>query len=425
MNTKRRQRLVMPDTVLDAILCQSKVSESPHNFYKYPARFAPSFAREIIKAYSNEGELILDPFCGGGTTVLEAMNLGRRVAGLDISALATFITRAKSTPISVHDRRAIEQWCDSIAADIPPGRHELGRLPGHERAHYERNLPDPVKAFLSWAIAKIELLEKPRQQSFVRLILLSVGQWALDCKTAMPDAIAVRNEFALRLRKAVGDHFDFLSGTADLNGIPRCRLGSLRRIINRDAEEISIDGRIPKSWLPAKLVVTSPPYPGVHVVYHRWQIHGRKETPAPFWLANQRDGAGESFYTLGRRDEDGLGTYFERLKAVFASVRSLLSEDAQVFQLVAFADPSWQLPAFLKAMSEAGFSEILVEGNRDCIIGGRVWRQVPGRKWYANKQGETPASKEVLLVHRPRRLHERGALSALLSSDESAWMLRG
>ena len=155
--------------------------------------------------------------------------------------------------------------------------------------------------------------------------------------------------------------------------------------------------------IPAKLVVTSPPYPGVHVVYHRWQINGRKETPAPFWLANQRDGAGEAFYTLGRRNEERLGRYFERLKLVFSSVRPLLSDDAQVFQLVAFADPRWQLPAFLNAMENAGFTETLVESNHKCVMDGRVWRQVPGRKWYANKRGDIPASKEVLLIHRKQR----------------------
>ena len=129
MNAKDTQRLVMPDVVLDAVLCQSKVSESPHNFYKYPARFAPSFAREVIRAFSKEGELVLDPFCGGGTTVLEAMSLGRRAAGMDVSSLATFIARAKTTPISIHDRRAIEKWCNAIAMEKPPDCHEKGRLP--------------------------------------------------------------------------------------------------------------------------------------------------------------------------------------------------------------------------------------------------------------------------------------------------------
>jgi DNA modification methylase len=402
MNTKHKHRLVMPDSVLEAVLCQGKVNESPHTFYKYPARFAPTFAREVIRSFSNEGEVVLDPFCGGGTTMLEAMSLGRRAAGMDISTLATFIARAKTTPLSVHDRRAIEQWCEEVAVETSFCCDERGRLPEEDREHYERNLPDGVRAFFSWVISRITRLDKPRQQAFVRLILLSIGQWALDYKTSVPDKTALRDELVTRLREAIGNYMEFLSSTAELNGLPRCRLGALRRIINRDARDIHADGRIPRSWLPAKLVVTSPPYPGVHVVYHRWQIRGRKETPAPFWLVNQRDGAGEAYYALGRRDELGLGTYFDRLKDVFASVRLLLSDDAQVFQLVAFSNPTWQLPAFLKAMEEAGFVETLVEANHDCVVGGRVWRQVPGRKWYANKRGDIPASKEVLLIHKPR-----------------------
>ena len=108
--------------------------------------------------------------------------------------------------------------------------------------------------------------------------------------------------------------FEFITEAARANGIPRCRVASLRRVINRSSEDCEDDGRIPASWLPAKLVLTSPPYPGVHVVYHRWQILGRKETPAPFWLANQRDGAGESHYLLGPRAEPELVTYYARLK---------------------------------------------------------------------------------------------------------------
>ena len=393
--------LSIPRTVLEAVANQDRVNESPHNLYRYPARFAPSFAREVIRSFSTEGDVILDPFCGGGTTLLEAMRLGRRAAGMDVSSLATFIARTKTTPLSIHDSRAIKVWCDSILTDMATGHGDCGRLPKEDREHYERNLPDSVRLFFARIISRVAELEKPRQRAFVRLILLSVGQWALDCKTTVPDTVALRDEFLARLREAIGNYAEFLGGMAESNGLPRCRLGSLRRIINRDAREINTDGRIPRTWLPAKLVVTSPPYPGVHVVYHRWQIHGRKETPAPFWLANQRDGAGESFYALGRRDEPGLGTYFDGLKSVFASVRSLLSDDAQVFQLVAFADATWQLPAFLKAMEEAGFVETLVEANHECVVGGRVWRQVPGRKWYANKRGNIPASKEVLLVHKP------------------------
>ena len=177
----------------------------------------------------------------------------------------------------------------------------------------------------------------------------------------------------------------------------------MRRVINRSSEECGEDGRIPESWMPAKLVLTSPPYPGVHVVYHRWQILGRKETPAPFWLANQRDGAGESHYLLGPRDEDELVTYYARLKSVFSSVRSLLDANSIVVQLVAFSDPTWQLPAYLQTMNEAGYVEAEADCTTSAKVNGRIWREVPGRKWYANKRGEIPASKEVMLLHKLAR----------------------
>ena len=43
-----------------------------------------------------------------------------------------------------------------------------------------------------------------------------------------------------------------------------------------------------------KLVLTSPPYPGVYVNYHRWKLRGRREIPAPYWIAGREDGNGMS-----------------------------------------------------------------------------------------------------------------------------------
>ena len=170
---------------------------------------------------------------------------------------------------------------------------------------------------------------------------------------------------------------------------------------NKSCEESDGDGRVPASWLPAKLVLTSPPYPGVHVVYHRWQINGRKETPAPFWLANCRDGEGESFYCLGRRGEPELKTYFDRLGKAFTSVRGLMGPDSLVVQLVAFSSPEWQLPAYLQKMNDSGFVELMPMCDKEYLFQRRIWRQVPGRKWYANQKGKTSSSREVLLLHRP------------------------
>jgi DNA modification methylase len=396
----KRQRVTVPKTLVTAVSNRDKVTGAPHDFYRYPARFSPIFAREAIKTFTMPGDFVLDPFCGGGTTLVEALSLGRRAAGMDVSSLAVFLARTKTTPISVHDKREIAAWLSALEKENPRENLDSYEVVDAETYYYLRNLSDEARAFFFWVFERLNDLPKPRQKKFVRLILLGTGQWGLDCKSIVPQATEFKMEFCQRLRDAMGQFFDYASGVATANEIPRCQLSSMRRVINRSSEKCGEDGRIPESWLPAKLVLTSPPYPGVHVVYHRWQILGRKETPAPFWLANQRDGAGESHYLLGPRDEDELVTYYARLKSVFSSVRMLLDENSIVVQLVAFSDPVWQLKTYLETMKKAGF----VEMKADCItsakVRGRIWREVPGRKWYANKRGEIPASKEVVLLHK-------------------------
>jgi DNA modification methylase len=403
VSTVAMRRIGVPKSLVEAVSSREKITGAPHDFYKYPARFSPLFAREAIKAFSKPGDVVLDPFCGGGTTLVEAMSLGRRAAGMDISSLATFLARTKTTPISVHDKRSILTWLDALEAVEPSLCAEPETILDGETYYYLRNLPDEARAFFFWVFGRLAVLEKPRQQRFVRLVLLGVGQWGLDCKKRVPTVAEFKAEFCVRLRDSIQEFFQFVSAVATESEIPRCRLSSMRRIINRSSEACDDEGRIPAPWLPAKLVLTSPPYPGVHVVYHRWQILGRKETPAPFWLANQRDGAGESHYLLGPRDEDELATYYARLKSVFSSLSSLLDKDSLVVQLVAFSDPAWQLPAYLRTMREAGFAELEADCDSAAKVAGRIWREVPGRKWYANKRGEIPASKEVMLLHRLAR----------------------
>ena len=50
----------------------------------YPTQKPLSLLERIIAASSNEGDLILDPFCGCGTTVHAAQSLGRRWIGIDV-----------------------------------------------------------------------------------------------------------------------------------------------------------------------------------------------------------------------------------------------------------------------------------------------------------------------------------------------------
>jgi modification methylase len=50
----------------------------------HPAKMLPALARHAISAYTHPGELVLDPMCGIGTTLVEAVHLGRHAVGVEL-----------------------------------------------------------------------------------------------------------------------------------------------------------------------------------------------------------------------------------------------------------------------------------------------------------------------------------------------------
>jgi hypothetical protein len=324
---------------------------------------------------------------GGGTTIIEGLSLGRRLIGVDLNALGHFVTGVRTRPIASKDEKALRIWARLVSESVAASDTSW------IAQQTIRNLPAPVATFMSGALMLAEGLGR-RQRDFARCALLRLGQWALDCRDFSPR----RKQLARRLPALLEEMIDGVSSfTADCRAtglasedIVRNRVLLHRNAIGLEDETIfRVDGVSPK------LVFTSPPYPGVNVLYHRWQYRGRKETPAPYWIANVPDGFGSSFYTGGSRTVTGLKNYFAMITAAFRSVTRVLACDGIVVQLVGFSDTSAQLPLYLEAMEKAGLEECHVDG-------GRLGRRVPNRKWYAKLKGAVDASMEVLLIHRPK-----------------------
>lgn len=65
------------------------------NAYKHPATFPEQLAEDHIISWSNEGDVILDPMCGSGTTCIAAKKLGRQYIGIDISSEFCDLARSR------------------------------------------------------------------------------------------------------------------------------------------------------------------------------------------------------------------------------------------------------------------------------------------------------------------------------------------
>ena len=79
---------------------RKETSYLTHGYHRYPAKFIPQIVSRLAEKYTKEGDLVVDPFGGCGTTLVESKVMGRPSVGVDINPVANLITKAKITPIN-------------------------------------------------------------------------------------------------------------------------------------------------------------------------------------------------------------------------------------------------------------------------------------------------------------------------------------
>ena len=93
----------------------------------YPTQKPLALLERIIKASSNESDLVLDPFCGCATTCVAAEMLGRNWVGIDLSSLAAQLVVQR-----IRERRNLFSFRDITHRDTIPVRTDLERRMAHK-----------------------------------------------------------------------------------------------------------------------------------------------------------------------------------------------------------------------------------------------------------------------------------------------------
>ena len=103
--------------------------ELTHGIHPYPAMMIPQVARRLVHEYGPKSRTLFDPYCGTGTTLLEAMLAGLDSVGTDLNPLARLIARVKTKLVDLDELdREIEDfigfgidvnYCRSTSVSIP------------------------------------------------------------------------------------------------------------------------------------------------------------------------------------------------------------------------------------------------------------------------------------------------------------------
>ncbi len=98
----------------------------PFNWYGFKHRFGSKLIKEIFSMFNlSKGDSILDPFCGGGTTLIQSKIDGYNSTGLDISPFSVFISKALTTK---YEESKINRLAEEISHKTNP-RVEIPDVP--------------------------------------------------------------------------------------------------------------------------------------------------------------------------------------------------------------------------------------------------------------------------------------------------------
>ena len=240
-----------------------------HGFHSYPARLHPLTAAALIEAYSLRNGWILDPFCGSGTTLVEARRLGRRAIGSDLNPLALELSWLKTSAFG----RAFTQRLYADAAAISAFADERRRSKAGPFRRYPRSTRDsfPVHVLLELdgLLHGIRAIEGgPRQ----RALILVLSSLLTKVSTRKSDSSEQRLERRLR------SGFTIQLFQEKARELCR-RLDRYQRLLPKDTHAPRLHHADARRLTMIEsgsvdLVVSSPPYPGVfdYLEHHRMRL---------------------------------------------------------------------------------------------------------------------------------------------------------
>jgi site-specific DNA-methyltransferase (cytosine-N4-specific) len=267
-----------------------------HSIHPYPAKFIPQIPQRLIQLFHpGDSSIILDPFCGSGTTLVEAINSGLDAWGIDLNPIACLISRVKTTPLPPNlldscAKRIIIQAKKQLAAnDI-----ELPAIPNVN--HWFKLDIQKALAILTKEINQTESLSiREALQVALSSIIVQVSNQDGDTRYAAVEKDVSIEDVLARFEKSVSTVSKAISSLSE--NLFRS-LGNAS-VINRNILTITPE-ELP---LNVGLVITSPPYPNAYEywLYHKYRMYWLGMDPIT--VREHEIGARPHYFKKNHQDE--------------------------------------------------------------------------------------------------------------------------
>lgn len=277
-----------------------------HNIYSYHAKFNPEIPKKFIQDYSKENDLVLDPFCGCGTTLLEGLKLKRNVIGVDLSPIGILCSKVKTEE---YEMEKIKEYAKEVI-NVNKNKILIPKFPDREIWYSADNLSKLGE--LNYNISKIE--DKKYYRLFYLILLSCLNNCSRKRKTwnlgyiadnVLPNMDRDVDPVVIYKRKLslLYKRTDWLK---NLSNTVKC--------IESDILDANFDG--------VDLVVTSPPYPFAvdFIKYHRLTL---------YWMEKKVDNLSDK--EVGARNKrnrkQAIDDFFIEMEKIYLHVMSMVKKD--------------------------------------------------------------------------------------------------
>jgi hypothetical protein len=245
----------------------ARTNGGPHAIHPYPAKFIPQIPRNLIELFHPGHDApVLDPFCGSGTTLVEAWLAGLPCIGIDLNPLATLVAKVKTTPLSKPLPPLARDVCRAARKCVAAGRIQIPPIP-----RVDHWFPGHVQQALAALVTEINGVSDGDAADALKValssIIVRVSNQDSDTRYAAVEKNVTQEGVWTAFERATSSVGTALSEVSDNLFRQRPRV----RILTKDLMAVEPE----EIGAGVGLVVTSPPYPNAYEywLYHKYRMY--------------------------------------------------------------------------------------------------------------------------------------------------------